>query len=490
MPSILYALLTASLLNIREVPADTRLQVRLTTTVGSYASKVGTRVSAVLIAPVVAGRQIVLPAGTILTGHITSVRHVGLGLVHETAAISLAFDQLWAPDGKAIPISSRVEKVDNARERVSSDGRILGRRATSSLCYRTGGYIRVLLQWQVHARLVTWAIKTLVVQVPEPEIYYPAGVELTLRLSNNLVFNAPVQSIEGHAPMGPSAREDLALVVSSLPYRTLDPASHRPADIVNLLFAGSREQLDRAFVAAGWEQANPASFRSRIRGIRAVAEGRGYRAAPMSSLLLNQIEPSVSWQKGLNDFAKRHHVRVWRQSGTWDGQELWTGAATRDIGFAYLRRGWRLTHKIDEDIDQERDKIANDLAFTSCAHPIHWMERPGNPRSAPNARGDLMSTDARLAVIRLKDCPNARMSTETEDREPVPSRGGGGQRFVRREILSVRNDLLRGNPIWRTYETTRWVVSAIARHRRSVLAARPAQDSPSIQPAAVAGPAS
>src|SRR5205823_4109974 len=123
--------------------------------------------------------------------------------------------------------------------------------------------------------------------------------------------------------------------------------------------------------------------------IRAVAEGRSYRAAPMSSLLLNQREPNVSWQKGLNDFAKRHHVRIWRQPGTWQGLELWTGAATRDIRFAYLRKGGRMTHKIEEDIDEERNKIANDLAFTSCVDVIDWMDRSGLPHTTENAKGDL-----------------------------------------------------------------------------------------------------
>ena len=68
----------------------------------------------------------------------------------------------------------------------------------------------------------------------------------------------------------------------------------------------------------------------------------------MSSLLLNQTEPNVSWQKGLNDFAKRHHIRIWKQPGDWHGQELWIGAATRDIRFAYIRGGGRMTHKIEE----------------------------------------------------------------------------------------------------------------------------------------------
>jgi hypothetical protein len=58
----------------------------------------------------------------------------------------------------------------------------------------------------------------------------------------------------------------------------------------------------------------------------------------MSPLLLNGAEADMSWEKGLNDVAKRHHARLWK-AGTWRDQEWWIGAATRDIDFAYLRPG-------------------------------------------------------------------------------------------------------------------------------------------------------
>jgi hypothetical protein len=45
-------------------------------------------------------------------------------------------------------------------------------RSTGTLSYRFSGYIRAALAWEIHARIALWAIKTLIVQVPEPEIYY------------------------------------------------------------------------------------------------------------------------------------------------------------------------------------------------------------------------------------------------------------------------------------------------------------------------------
>jgi hypothetical protein len=37
------------------------------------------------------------------------------------------------------------------------------------------------------------------------------------------------------------------------------------------------------------------------------------------------------------------------------------------------------------------------------------------------------------------------------------------QRLLRREILSVRSDFYRTNPYWRSYEGTRWLITAIKR---------------------------
>src|SRR5271163_4477139 len=124
MGLLAYLLCSAGLLTIREVPAGTRLEIRLTSTVGSYASKTGSPVSAVLIAPVRVGGELLLPAGSILAGTVKSVRRVGYGILHETAAMGLEFNEILLPDDESLPLSTRVIAVDNGRERVGKTGNI------------------------------------------------------------------------------------------------------------------------------------------------------------------------------------------------------------------------------------------------------------------------------------------------------------------------------------------------------------------------------
>jgi hypothetical protein len=475
--AVLSVLLAIAALTIRPLPEGTQLHVRLTTTVGSYASTPGSPVSAVLIAPVTVDGQTVLPAGSLLSGSVKAVTRVGLGVRHETAGLDLEFNQIAPLDGKAIPISAQVTEVDNSRERVTRDGSIQGVRSTGSICYRVSGYIRMLLQWELHAELAVWAIRSLIAQVPEPEIYYPAGVELTLTLTRPLDAQFSSGELAGRQLID-DQREELERAVAAMPYRTQAPSSGRSSDLTNVLFIGSHDQIVAAFAAAGWTQASPASLRGRINWLRAVAELRGDGVAPMSLLLLNGAEPDMSWEKGLNDVSKRHHIRLWRQDSTWNGREMWIGAATRDIDFAYLRPGSRLSHKIEENIDEERDKVAYDLAFTSCGNLLDWTDRPGFPTLARNATGDPISTDGRMVVVELNGCDAPRLSTDTVDATTLPAHGDMLQRFARREILSARNELLRQNPYWRTYEGGRWIVEWIRRRNQQTSAPELSSNAP------------
>ena len=465
-----YLLLLMCPLAIPQVPSGTQLHIRLTTTIGSYASKVGTPVPAVLIAPVMVDGRTVLPAGSTISGKVKKVARVGLGIRHETAGLELGFDRLSLPGQAYIPLSARVSEVDNAIERVTRDGRIRNLRATDSGGTRVTGYIRMLLfRCELQSAIAVWLVRSVVVKVPEPETYFPAGTEFTLTLTEPLGPNAFFPGAPAGIELSQEDRGDLHRLVAAMPDRTYapDPDPHRPSDLTNVVLIGSHDQVAAAFSAAGWTQALPTSLRRRVGWLRALGERRGFSAAPMTPLLLNDVEADMSWEKSLNNVSKRHHIRLWKQPGDWKGRELWIGAASRDVNLAYLRPGHTFSHKIVADVDQERDKVAYDLAFTSCASVMDWIDRPDVPDLTQNSTGDSMTTDKRLVAVQLNDCRAPRLSTGTVDTEPVRVHGGKWEVFARREILSARSDLLRDNWYWRGYETTRRIVQVVRVHVRS-----------------------
>jgi hypothetical protein len=440
------------------LPAGTRLEIRLTTAVGSYSSKVGSPVSAVLMAPVIG-----LPAGSSVEGEVKSVRRVGLGIVHETAEIELEFKRVILPDSTIIPISARVIEVDNARERIGKDGRIYAQRATGSLSNRATGYVRMAVGLNMHAQLGIWAVKTLVVDVPEPEIFYPAGVEMTLALSEPAV--AVERDETDMMPRTLTGEELVSLdeLKGAMPERTTN-RSHHASDLINVMFVGTREQLSAAFAAAGWSETPRATLRSHLRNVLAVMEEQGNRTAPMSTLLVDGEVPDMMWQKGLNDVGKRHHIRIWKRKDTWNGQEVWLGAATHDVDFAFLRPGMPVTHRIAPQIDRERDKVVHDLEFAEYVDMADFIERPEVSREMHNATGDRMTTDGRLAVIHLRDKRVLQFAVGFP-LEPLPVHGKRMERFARREILSMRNELIRNNSYWRSYEAIRFAVAAARRRK-------------------------
>lgn len=452
-----YALLALNLLATRQLPPGALLHIRLATPISSYASRTGDRVDAVLIAPVVSNGEIVFSAGSLVSGRLKSVQKVGFGLVHELAGFDLEFSDIVTPDGQHFSLAARVQEVDNGRERLTREGGIRGARTTGSLAYRTGGYIRTAITWDMHAALAVWAVKTLLVQVPEPEIYYPAGVEITLALTGPMLAPAPQQAPAPSLSDNDRARMDALLAV--MPMRTYAAYSNRLSDLINLMFIGTRDDLATAFEAAGWIAPQQASLRTHIRSIRAVADGHGDSTAPMSDLLLEDQKADMSWQKSFNDVSKRHHIRIWKQPATWNGRQVWIGAATHDIDFAFWRRGKALTHKIAENVDAERDKVVNDLLFTSCASVLDTPERFEIPMSTRNATGDPMQTDTRLAILQVNACTAPASSLQFTN-PALPLHGSKVQRFARREILSLRSDVVRENIYWRSYEGVRWMITA------------------------------
>ena len=103
----------------------------------------------------------------------------------------------------------------------------------------------------------------------------------------------------------------------------------------------------------------------------------------------------------LNTVAKRHHLRLWRSdTRTADGRDIWLGAATHDNG--YDVRPGVVSHAIDPDLDDERAKVAADLAVTGLVTTEQLVTRANPLSEGLTATGASWKTDGRLLAIQLK----------------------------------------------------------------------------------------
>jgi len=452
--------------NADEIAASTLVHVRLKQSVSSFGSKRDDRIAVAVIAPIESHGRIVIPLGAEVLGHVESVKRVGLGMSHEVAAVHLSFDTLRLPDGEGIPLSAQVQSVDNARERVDDKGVIHGIRATASFANRISGMAvsagmldPMLLGFTMSSSLSAF-------RLPESEVIMPAGTEFVIRLLKPLELSREFGRVAPPLVSTPESRAALTTVIESLPFRTATNVTNIPSDLTNLVLLGSLEAIASALDAAGWGKTDAPGGRADYAALRAIVENQGYREAPMSVLLLNGNAPVFTYAKTLDTFFERHHVRVFGPLGTFDDLAVWTASSTHDSGIGFATRAKTFIHVIDQNIDEEREKVVYDLIMTGCVEGLDYIERPWLPTDASNATGDRLRTDSRVAVVRLSPCVSPeRADRETAAPEPVRPKPSPPERVMRDVTLTFKNDVFRGNIVYQGYSGVRTLFTRTVVHK-------------------------
>jgi len=138
-----------------------------------------------------------------------------------------------------------------------------------------------------------------------------------------------------------------------------------------------------------------------MKSVSATIRGTSYTEAPVSLLTLNGRPPYLVFQKSLDTFAKRHHIRIWKESQTWQGREVWIGAATHDIAYSSSRMKTKWSHRIDPHVDREREWIETDLLFAGTADSYALVDRPKVPKTTSNGTGDTITTDGQISILSI-----------------------------------------------------------------------------------------
>src|SRR6202012_3263457 len=101
------------------VAAGQTIWIRLKTPVSTYTAKPGDPVRAVLTEDLECDGEVVFPIGTKVDGVVRSVRKVGYGIRHETAALELDFNRILPAGAEPVEVSALMLEVENAREQVT-----------------------------------------------------------------------------------------------------------------------------------------------------------------------------------------------------------------------------------------------------------------------------------------------------------------------------------------------------------------------------------
>lgn len=377
-----------------EIPAGSAMSIRLTSKVSTRDSKPKDPIEAVVIAPLLVGDSVLVHQGVLLRGTVKRIKNSN-GL-DDRAELEIDFTEMRDPSGASVKIEARVVDVDNARESVDEKGVIQGILAGQTISGRLDkGIEKVQSRMAGFAKLLS-SVKSAMIKEADPEITFEPGTEMQIALLKPVRWEGKTPG--PHVEQAPDP-EELYRIVNSQPIQTLAQNPPKPSDITNLMFVGTAEEIKAAFQAAGWTEAAALSGVTKYETFRAIAESRGYKEAPMSVLLLEGQKPDMDFEKLLNTFAMRHHLRIWRRSATYIGKPVWVCAATHDIGIDLSQEQRTFIHKIDSLIDKERAKVVSDLLFTGKVKAVALVDRPRAPRQTMNATGDKVITDGAMAVV-------------------------------------------------------------------------------------------
>jgi hypothetical protein len=378
------------------VPKDTEIAIRLTAKVSSEVTA-AQNAAAVVTSPVVVDGAIAIPGGATLSGTV-KIAKAATGT--DRAQLQLAFDRLTM-GSYSIAVSTVISALDNSRETVDANGVIIGIDGSQSYSSRIDEGISKLEnnpKLGALAAIVAGAKQTLKIQDVNANIDYDDGVELVLKLTAPLDWRGPATGPEAKLTAF-TDETALGALAARQPFRTSAEKPPKLSDLTNLMFVGSEADIRAAFTKAGWSPAAALSGASKLETARALIENRGYREGPMSVLLLDGRPPEMTWQKGNNTFAARHHLRVFRRPDTWQGLPVWVSSSTHDTGIEFSERDRTFIHKIDSNIDNDRAKVVNDLLLTGMVKSLALADRPVVPMDATNATGDALKTDGRIAIL-------------------------------------------------------------------------------------------
>ena len=283
------------------------LYVRLLDPVSTAKAKPGDPVGAVTITRLtVAGRTVATP-GCAMPGMVKeSLRPKA---VNESETIALTFPKLVDRNQTAHAITATIIEVDNGRETVDKEGRIRGVAPVEKKPESASDALKVAANG---TQIMRALVSRMIGKVP-PQIDYKAGTELIVRIDN-----LPKAASVSCGPVVPALAEteELARIVNAQPLRSMTREGDKASDVTNLVFIGTREQISGAFAEAGWLTAEALSATSSAKTFLATVAGEGYKEAPVSAQFIDGKPPDLVFQKQLNTFAKRHHLRIWLRSQT------------------------------------------------------------------------------------------------------------------------------------------------------------------------------
>jgi hypothetical protein len=195
--------------------------------------------------------------------------------------------------------------------------------------------------------------------------------------------------------------------LTDMPCCTTDAKSAGTGDPLNLVVLGDVDDVYYAFIRAGWDETEVVSMSSLAKMGKSFVSGSEYRYSPVSGLYVFGRPQDVAFQKARDNINQRNHLRLWMSPLRFEGVPVWIGQISRDIGVR-LTAKTITTHKVDPDVDETREYLIENLAYSQALAKLGYVDGVGAaPINEPrgNLTGDPYFTDGKRAVLWITSTP-------------------------------------------------------------------------------------
>jgi hypothetical protein len=346
------------------VPEGTPVQLRLDETVSSAHARKGDRVEFVVREDVNQDGFTVIRAGAKAWGSVTQVRNKRP--FGTPGSLTLQADTVEMADGEVAALSDGME-FRGHRHVV----RMIAGMAITGLIYLPAAPLMMLTRGGD-----SYALKT---------------TETTAVLTNSMPLEA------ANLPPATPPQHDLEAMLNFMPPRVFDGRG-REGDMVNLVFVAPENELQAAFEHAGWTSVD---MTKHLIAWHLLCHGTHYARLPMAHFFLfgRSQDFSFSLPDPLFILSRRHHIRIWKTDYSVDNTPVWIAAATHDVSIAMHKL--RVTHRIDPQVDAERDFVGDNLSGTRLVTGTEYMPSQQPVFEATTTGGQPYYSDSRILLVKL-----------------------------------------------------------------------------------------
>ncbi|MEJ2180372.1 MAG: LssY C-terminal domain-containing protein [Gammaproteobacteria bacterium] len=221
--------------------------------------------------------------------------------------------------------------------------------------------------------------------------------------------------------------------LENLPCCVLGGDQKTNGDPLNLVIVGEGKHVLATLIRRSWDLTETMRSDTKWRTMVSSIFRSQYRTSPVSPLYLFDRPHDIALQKSRSTVDERNHLRLWLAPVTLEGQKVWVGQISRDIGVKFSSKTF-ITHKIDPMVDEARLYITLDVAASQALKALGYAKGVGySDRKAPgfNYTDDPYYTDGLRVVLILG-----------EERRPLYS-----IEFLHWEkLMSQKNELIKAEP--------------------------------------------